>query len=194
MRELLELFLVFMKVGACTFGGGYAMLPIIQRELVENRRWVTSDEITEYYAVGQCTPGLIAINTATFVGYKRRGLAGGIVASLGFIAVPLVLMCIIAGVLEQIVDLNIVKNAFAGIRVCVCVLVFEAVFKMWKGAVHDAATFLIFAAVLAGTVFFSISPILLVLAAGGAGAGLGIFYSKRQASPKQDDPRKEETP
>ena len=85
MKELWSLFLTFAKVGVMTFGGGYAMLPILQREVVENKGWATDEELTDYFAIGQCTPGVIAVNTATFIGQKRAGIAGGIVATLGVV-------------------------------------------------------------------------------------------------------------
>ena len=95
MKELWELFIVFAKIGGFTFGGGYAMLPILQREVVENRNWATSEELMDYYAIGQCTPGIIAVNTATFIGYKRKGIIGGIVATIGCVFPSLVIIMII---------------------------------------------------------------------------------------------------
>ena len=96
MKDLLDLFLLFAKIGSTTFGGGYAMLPIIQKELVEKRGWATDEELMDYMAIGQCTPGLIAINTATFIGEKRKGIIGGVVATLGFTAPALVVIVIVA--------------------------------------------------------------------------------------------------
>lgn len=95
MKELWELFIVFAKIGGFTFGGGYAMLPILQREVVENRNWATSEELMDYYAIGQCTPGIIAVNTATFIGYKRKGIIGGIVATIGCVFPSLVIIMIL---------------------------------------------------------------------------------------------------
>ena len=114
MKQLLELYRAFIKIGAVTFGGGYAMLPIIQRDIVEKRGWATKEEIADYYAIGQCTPGIIAINTATFVGYKQKGVAGGIVATLGFVTPALFIITIIAALLSNFAHLPIVQNAFAG--------------------------------------------------------------------------------
>ena len=99
MKELWELFITFAKVGVMTFGGGYAMLPILQREVVENKKWASEEELVDYFAIGQCTPGVIAVNTATFVGQKRRGVAGGILATLGVVFPSLVIICILAGLL-----------------------------------------------------------------------------------------------
>lgn len=99
LKELLTLFLTFAKVGVMTFGGGYAMLPILQREVVENKGWATDEELTDYFAIGQCTPGVIAVNTATFIGQKRRGILGGIVATLGVVFPSLVIIAALAGVI-----------------------------------------------------------------------------------------------
>ncbi|MDD3165643.1 MAG: chromate transporter, partial [Oscillospiraceae bacterium] len=147
MRELMELFLTFAKVGVMTFGGGMAMLPILQREVVENKHWATDEELIDYYAIGQCTPGIIAVNTATFLGQKRKGIAGGIVATLGMVFPSLVIITLLAGLITNFADLTVVQNAFAGIRVCVCVLILNAVLKLLKSAVVDAATGVIFAVV-----------------------------------------------
>ena len=168
-RQLASLFLTFAKIGALTFGGGYAMLPILQRELVEQRGWVTEEELTDYFAIGQCTPGIIAVNVATFVGQKRRGVLGGVVATLGLVFPSLVIITAIAALLRNFAELALVKNAFAGIRVCVCVLILNAVVKLWKKAVVDIPTLLIFLAVLALTVFTGLSPVIFVLCAALAG-------------------------
>ena len=126
MKECLELFLTFAKVGVMTFGGGMAMLPILQREVVENKGWATDEELTDYFAIGQCTPGIIAVNTATFIGQKRKGILGGIVATLGIVFPSLIIITLLAGLITSFSHLEWVQNAFAGIRVCVCVLIFNA--------------------------------------------------------------------
>jgi len=169
MKELLDLFLTFARIGGLTFGGGYAMLPILQREVVEKRRWVTDEELMDYYAIGQCTPGVIAVNTATFVGQKTKGIVGGIVATLGVVFPSLVIISVIAGFIQNFADLEIVKNAFAGIRVCVCVLIVNAVLKLLKSSVVDKATLVIYAAVSIGAILTSVSPVVFVLLAGVAG-------------------------
>ena len=149
LKELLTLFLTFAKVGVMTFGGGYAMLPILQREVVENKGWATDEELTDYFAIGQCTPGVIAVNTATFIGQKRRGILGGIAATLGVVFPSLVIIAALAGVITTFSHLAWVQHAFAGIRVCVCVLIFNAVLKLWKGAVKDVWGLVIFLVILA---------------------------------------------
>ena len=169
LKELLSLFLTFAKVGVMTFGGGYAMLPILQREVVENKGWATDEELTDYFAIGQCTPGVIAVNTATFIGQKRAGIAGGIVATLGVVFPSLLIILALAGVITSFSHLTWVQHAFAGIRVCVCVLIFNAVLKLWKSAVKDVWGLLIFLAVLAASLLTSLSPVWYVLAAGVAG-------------------------
>jgi chromate transporter len=179
LKELLTLFLTFAKVGVMTFGGGYAMLPILQREVVENKGWATDEELTDYFAIGQCTPGVIAVNTATFIGQKRRGILGGIVATLGVVFPSLVIIAALAGVITTFSHLAWVQHAFAGIRVCVCVLIFNAVLKLWKGAVKDVWGLVIFLVILALSVFTKLSPIIYVLAAAVAGLLIKNLGAKR---------------
>lgn len=169
LKQLFGLFGAFAVVGVTTFGGGYAMLPALQREVVEKRRWATEEEVMDWYAIGQCTPGVIAVNTATFVGQKQEGVWGGIFATLGVVFPSLVIIMIIAAFIQNFAHLPAVQNAFAGIRVCVCVLILNAVVKLWKKSVVDWKTFLIFLLVFAGSVFLNISPVLYVLAAAVAG-------------------------
>ena len=169
MKELWKLFYTFATVGVTTFGGGYAMLPALQREVVEKRGWATEEEVMDWYAIGQCTPGVIAVNTATFVGQKQKGVPGGIAATLGVVFPSLVIITIIAAFIRNFADLPAVQNAFAGIRACVCVLILNAVVKLWKKSVVDWKAFLIFAAVFLGSVFLDLSPVLYVLVAAFAG-------------------------
>ena len=165
------LFWTFAKIGGLTFGGGYAMLPMLQREVVETRKWATEEEIMDYYAIGQCTPGIIAVNTATFIGQKYKGIAGGIVATLGVVFPSLVIISILAGLINTFADLAWVQNAFAGIQVCVCVLIFNATVKLLKKSVVDKPTAAIFLAVLVGSAVMDVSPVWFILAA----AVLGIL-------------------
>lgn len=165
MNEYLELFLTFAKVGVMTFGGGMAMLPILQREVVEDHHWATEEELMDYYAIGQCTPGIIAVNTATFVGQKRKGTLGGIIATLGMVFPSLVIISILAGLITNFSSLAWVQNAFAGIQVCVCVLIFNAVVKLLKKSVIDKRTFIIFLLVTIGSTLLNLSPVWFVLLA-----------------------------
>ena len=169
MKTLLQLFAAFARVGVMTFGGGYAMIPILEREIVDRHGWATSEELMDYYAVGQCTPGVIAVNTATFVGYSVAGVPGGIMATLGVVFPSVVIITVIAGILTNVADLPSVKSAFAAIRVCVCVLIFNAVMKLWKKAVPDKATLVLFLLVFLLSVFLDLSPIVFVVLCAVAG-------------------------
>lgn len=192
MKILWDMFLTFARIGGLTFGGGYAMLPMLQREVVEKHRWATEEELADYYAIGQCTPGIIAVNTATFIGYRQAGIAGGIFATLGVVFPSLVIVTIIAAFLTNFADLKVVQYAFEGIRVCVCVLIFNAVQKLWKKSVVDQPTTMIFllvflcsAGLAVGQSFypdlFSVSPIVYVVIAGAAGVILHGGNGKREA-------------
>lgn len=182
MKELATLFLLFARIGGLTFGGGYAMLPILQRELVDNRQWVTEEELADYYAIGQCTPGIIAVNTATFIGAKRKGIIGGIVATLGVVFPSMVIISIIAAFLQGFSDYPVVIHAFAGIRVCVCVLILNAVIKLWKKAVIDKWTLVIFLIVALGSIFTNLSPVIYVVAAAVAGILIQNIRAKHPQS------------
>ena len=140
MKELLELYCAFFRVGAVTFGGGYAMLPIIQREVVERKKWATEEEMADYYAISQCTPGAIAVNVATFIGRKYAGIVGGVIATLGVVSPSAVIICVIAALIHNFAEISWVKDAMGGIRVCVCVFIFNAVVRLIKSAVTDKVT------------------------------------------------------
>ena len=159
------LFWTFSKMGVMTFGGGYAILPILQREVINNRGWATEEELMDYFAIGQCTPGIIAVNTATFIGQKLRGIAGGITATLGVVFPSLVIISLLAGLITSFSHLTWVQDAFSGVQVCVCVLIFNAVVKLLKKSVIDKRTAGIFLIVLVGGVVLNISPVWFVVAA-----------------------------
>ena len=165
MRLLLELFTAFFKVGLFTFGGGYAMLPMLQREIQERHHWVEEDEILDYFAIGQCTPGVIAVNTATFVGTKLAGALGGAVATLAVIAPSVIIITVISTILRNFTEYAVVQHAFAGIRVAVAALVVSSVWKLYRKGVKGALGNGIFAASLLLVVLFDVSPVWVVLAA-----------------------------
>lgn len=183
MHIYFELFITFAKIGVMTFGGGMAMLPILQRELVDNKGWITMDELTDYYAIGQCTPGIIAINTATFVGNKQKGILGGIVASLGMVFPCLVIIMSLASVIAMYSHLPIVKNAFAGIQVAVCVLIFNSVCKLAKRSVVDKVTAALFVLVVVGGYLIDASPIVFILIA----AVIGIVSKSLTAASDKEN-------
>ena len=174
MNILVDLFVTFAKVGVMTFGGGYAMLPILQREVVENKGWATEEELMDYFAIGQCTPGIIAVNTATFIGQKCRGTIGGILATLGVVFPSLIIISLLAGVITAFSHLAWVRHAFGGIRICVCVLILNAVVKLYKKAVVDKATLAIFVVVALGSYFSALSPVVFVLLAAAMGIALQV--------------------
>lgn len=180
MRILIELFISFMRIGGFTFGGGYAMLPLIQKEIVERRGWASEEEVLDYFTIGQITPGVIAVNTATFIGYKKAGVLGGVVATLGVIFPSIVIISIIAAVLTNFAELPVVIHAFNGIRACVCVLILIAVYNMGKKSVVDVFTALIFIATAVLTVLKVTSPVVLVIVAGVVGVLFQLIKAKRQ--------------
>lgn len=180
MKELISLFLVFARIGGFTFGGGYAMLPLLQREVVENKGWAEEEELMDYYAVGQCTPGVIAVNVATFVGYKQKGFFGAVFATAGVIAPSVAIIGIIAAFLQNFIEYEVVAHAFAGIRVCVCVLILNAILKLAGKSIIDKASFVIFAAVLILSVFTSIPVAALVVVSGFAGYGIKSLSAKSE--------------
>ena len=148
MNIYLDLFLTFAKMGACTFGGGYAMLPILQREVVEKKGWATDEEMTDYYAVGQCTPGIIAVNTATFIGFKYKGVLGGILATLGMVFPSIVIITVIAAFLSQFDQYPVVQHALVGINAAVVALIASSALKLGKTNLKDGLTVGVFLGVL----------------------------------------------
>ncbi len=179
MKELWHLFLTFTRIGGFTFGGGYAMLPMLQKELIDKYKWTTEEELMDYYAIAQCTPGVIAVNVATLIGRKRKGTLGGIAATLGVVFPSFVIISIIAAVLNNFAELPIVKYAFVGIRACVCALILDAIIKLGKKAIIDKITLAIAIAVFLLMCFFDISPIFIVI--GSAFIGL-LLKGRKNAS------------
>ncbi|MEF9960292.1 MAG: chromate transporter [Niameybacter sp.] len=176
MKELWELFIVFMRMGAFTFGGGYAMLPIIQQEIVEKRGWATNEEVMDYYAIGQMTPGIIAVNTATFIGYKLRGVVGGIVATAGMVAPSLVIITIIAAFFKNFAHYPLVQHAFGGIRLVVIALIIQTVYSMAKKTVKDKITIALFVVGFILLVLTPLSPVWIIVCA----ALIGLLVSRKK--------------
>ena len=174
MKIYWELFSAFFRMGAVTFGGGYAMLPILQREVVDGKGWCTNEELTDYFAIGQCTPGIIAVNTATFIGFKQEGVTGAVVATYGLVAPSFIVIGVIAALLQNFANYAVVQNAFAGIRVAVTVLILNAVVKLLKSSVVDKLTACVFLAVGVAAFFLDLSPVIFVLLAGGLGVAVKV--------------------
>ena len=179
MRELWEIYLSFFKMSSVTFGGGYAMLPILQREIVEKKNWMTHERIIDYYAVSQGLPGIIAVNVAIFIGRERKGALGGIAGAMGIVSPCLLIITFIAAFLNNFQDSQIVKSAFAGIAVCVAALILNVVIGLWKKAVVNTLGLMIFAVVFFGMILTNLTPIAFVLGA----AFIGIIVGK---STKED--------
>ena len=179
MKELLELYLAFLRIGCVNFGGGYAMLPLLEADLVGKRHWTTTEDLMDYFAIGQCTPGVIALNVSTFIGYKKKGIAGAFTATLGFLTAPIAIILVIAAFLTNFATLEIVQHAFAGIRVCVCVLILQAILRLWKKSIVDRKTLVLYLVVFLLTASSAYLPIsipaaVLVLASG----CIGVLLSK----------------
>ena len=174
MNQVLDLYWTFVKIGCVTFGGGYAMLPILERELVDKRQWTTMDDLRDYFSIGQCTPGIIALNVSTFIGEKRSGVKGALAATVGFLTGPIIIILAIAMFLQNFATLPVVQHAFAGIRVCVCVLILQAVLRLWKKSVVDPFTLGLYIAVFALNLLSGFLPVkipaaILVILSGCAG-------------------------
>lgn len=179
MKKLLQLYMIFFKLGIVNFGGGYALLPLLQKEFVEKRGWATDEEMTDYYAIGQCTPGAIAVNVSTFIGYKVKGILGGIAATLGFVSPAFVIILIIATVLNNFSDIPQVQSAFAAIRVCVFVLILSAIFRLAKKSIVDVITLVICLCVLLLAIFTPIPLFSYVIVAGVIGIIVGLIRQKK---------------
>ena len=180
IKEICELVVSFFKIGIMTFGGGYAMLPMLQRELVENRKWVTEEEILNYFAIGQCTPGVIAVNTATFVGYKRCKIPGAIFATIGVVLPSMIIITIIAAVLSNFAHIPAVQHAFAGIRIAVSALIVVSVIKLIKTNVKSIAQIIIAVAAFVLVAVFGQNPVFAVIGAAVAGLCLGKWGERRK--------------
>lgn len=170
MKLLWELFFNFFKMGLFTFGGGYAMLPLLQREIVDKKGWTTEEELLDYYAIGQAVPGIIAVNTANFVGYKQKGKPGALAAVLGLLAPSMLIIMLIFSFLTRYAELGIVQHAFSGIRIAVSALVIQAVYMMAKKGVIDRFTTLLFIASIVLIIVLKLNPAYVVLAGGLLGA------------------------
>lgn len=180
LKELCAIYLLFFRMGAVTFGGGYAMLPILRREIIEKRGWMPEEEIMDYYALSQGLPGIIAINVSVFIGYKRRGVPGAAASALGMVSPCIVIISIIAFFLSNFQDNVYVRHALAGISVCVSALILDAVIGMWKKGVKDWVGMVICGVVLVLSVLTKLSPVVMVVAS--AAAGIAVRGRKEKGS------------
>lgn len=161
-------------MGLFTFGGGYAMLPMIQNEVIDKHHWATEEEIMNYYAIGQCTPGIIAVNTATFVGYYLKGVVGGVIATLGVISPSVIIITVIAALISNFMEIEMVKHALLGINVAVCALMIKSISGLWKKSIKNIGSFTVFVIALLLSVLTDISTVYLVILSG----ILGVVLSR----------------
>ena len=174
MKILVDFYFAWFKIGLFTFGGGYAMLPLIQKEVIDKHHWATEEEILDYYAIGQCTPGIIAVNTATFVGYYLKGIPGAIAGTLGVVSPSLIIITLIAALISNFMEIEIVQHALGGINVAVCMLMMNAIMNLWNKSIKNIASFTVFAVALVLSLFTNLSTVYLVVIAG----VLGVIFSK----------------
>ena len=166
MKLLLELYFAFFRIGGLTFGGGLTMLPMLKHELVVKKQWVEEEELLDYYAVGQCTPGIIAVNVATFVGYRKKGIIGGVFSTLGMISPSLIIVSILAMFLEQFMSNQIVAHAVGGIKVVVCALMLNTVITMAKKTIKNVIGVIVCIVVFLLAMLTPVPTVLLVVCAG----------------------------
>lgn len=180
MKLIFDLFITFFKIGIMTFGGGMAMLPILEKEVVEKKGWSTKEELLDYYAVAQCTPGIIAVNVATFIGHKLKGIKGGIFATIGVVCPSVIIILIIANFLKAFSSYTVVKKAFTGIRVAVCALVISTVIGLYKKGIKDFLGIIIVLSTFGIIIFFNLSPIYIVICAVIIGISYSLLKEKRK--------------
>ena len=179
MNQLFDLYLTFLRVGGLTFGGGMAMLPMLKREIVENKHWTTEEELLDIYAIGQCTPGIIAVNTSTYIGYQQKGIPGAIAGTFGMITPSLVIITLVATILKQFIEYPIVLHALSGIRIVVCALMFNTIVSLAKARIKDSLGVFLFLAGFLLATFSPIPTVLLVVAAAAIGILTRIRKEKR---------------
>ncbi len=178
MSDLIKLFWAFFKIGGLTFGGGYSMLPMLKRETVESNEWISENELLDYYAVGQATPGAIAINTAVFIGYKKKGIMGAMATTLGVVSPSFIIIMSIASVIDIFSDMDVVQYAFSGIRVVVAALILNSLIDIWKNSIIDKFGIVIFITAFTCGAIVGISPVYIVLSA----AIIGIIKDYKRGS------------
>ena len=185
IRDYLELLWVFIIVGATAFGGGYAIVPVLDRELIKKRGWITMDEVLDFYTIAQITPGVIAVNIATFVGCKRGGALGGVIATAGFILPGVSLMLVVSLFVKRFAEYPLVRHALAGIRLAVCALIFDTAIKFFKGFLKDYRALLVCVIAFVLSAVFSVSPVYIILGGGLAGF---LFFAPKQETPEEGKP------
>ncbi len=187
LRELLELYFAFVKIGAFTFGGGLAMMPIMQRELIEKRGWVTEEELIDYFAIGQSTPGIIAVNVATFVGYKRLGVFGGIIGTLGVVTPSWIIIMLLAGAISSVDKYPLAQKALRGINVAVAALLTSVIVKFSKKTVKNIWNALFMLLSFALIYFLKVQSVWIILSSLVIGSLLTLYRQKKTANEKEGE-------
>ena len=183
MHRNLRLYFTMAKISAVSFGGGYAVLPMLQRELVDKRGWVTTEDLSDISAIAQCTPGVIVVNAATYVGAQYGGSVGALCATLGILTPPTIIMSLVAAFLWPYLQNPWAQHALAGLQACACALILNAVVKLFRSSVVDLPSFFLFAAALLLSFFTSVSPVILVVSAGLLGLGICRVKARREDTP-----------
>lgn len=178
-RRMAELFAVFFRIGAFTFGGGYAMIPLIQKEVVDNKKWITDGDILEIVAIAESTPGPIAINAATFVGYKVAGFFGAMCATLGVVLPSFVIIAAIAGVLDRFEDAEVVQYAFNGVRAGVLALIIKALISMYKQCPKNGVSYVIMAGAFVAAAILKINVLMVIVCCAAAGLIASLAAERR---------------
>lgn len=180
LKECFTLFCAFFKVGAFTFGGGIAMLPLLKKYLVEDLKYITEEEMLNYFAISQCTPGVIAVNVATFVGYKRAGFFGALTATLGVVFPSFIVIIILAHFISLSSHVVWFQKAVKGVSIGVATLLSRAFFSISKNTIIDIATFLIFLLAFISIAFFNISGFYVIIASGIVGYIISAIKEKKK--------------
>ena len=173
MNLAVQLFFIFAKIGLFTIGGGYAIFPVIKKELIDSRGWITEEELLDYFAIGQCTPGIIAVNVATFVGKKICGFFGALTATLGVVFPSFVIIVVIAGLVKNFSGLWFIQSAFSGIRIVAIILILNTVLSMWKKSVKGIFGYAVFLFAFLVSFFDIFSSVMVVVVCG----AIGILYT-----------------
>ncbi|MBR6101000.1 MAG: chromate transporter [Ruminococcus sp.] len=182
MKKSIELFLTFMKIGAFTFGGGYAMIPLIQKEVCENKKWLSEKDISDIVAISESTPGPIAINAATFIGYRRAGLFGACMATLGVVLPSFLIISLISLMLTEFQNYKPVRYAFMGIRAAVLALILKALWMMFRSSKKNVISYCIMGVSLVLTAFLKIDAVFVIIGCGLFGLLWSLTAGKEQSN------------
>ena len=177
---LWQIYFVFLKIGAILLGGGYVILPILISELTEKRHWAEKEELINYFSLSQCLPGIIAINTSIFTGYKLKGKSGAITATAGLCTSPVITILLLASILSALTEMTLIKNIFWGVGVGIIILIVLTITEVWEKCIVDKFSFFLFLTIFLLTVFCNLSPVISILSA----AACGIIFKliKRRTS------------